>query len=164
MRCPYCSFGEDKVVDSRSSKEGRAVRRRRECLECGKRFTTYEYIENTSVVIIKNDQRRESYDRQKLMQGIVAACKKRPVSVKKIESIVDKIENQIEKLGKTEIPSNDIGKLVMEELYNLDEVAYIRFASVYRKFKDISEFISEVKELGSKLEPLPKNQHIEIQE
>ncbi len=150
MRCPYCSHGEDKVVDSRSSKEGRAVRRRRECLRCGQRFTTYEYIENVSLTIIKNDQRREPYDRQKLMQGIVAACKKRPVSLKKIESIVDDIENQIEKTGKMEIPSSEIGKLVMMELYQLDEVAYVRFASVYRKFKDISEFISEVKEIESK--------------
>jgi len=150
MRCPYCSHGEDKVVDSRSSKEGRAVRRRRECLRCGQRFTTYEYIENVALTIIKNDQRREPYDRQKLMQGIVAACKKRPVSVKKVESIVDKIEYLIEKSGKMEIPSTDIGRYVMTELYELDEVAYVRFASVYRKFKDISEFITEVKDIESK--------------
>lgn len=150
MRCPYCSHGEDKVVDSRSSKEGRAVRRRRECLRCGQRFTTYEYIENVALTIIKNDQRREPYDRQKLMQGIVAACKKRPVSVKKVESIVDKIENLIEKSGKMEIPSTEIGRYVMTELYELDEVAYVRFASVYRKFKDISEFITEVKDIESK--------------
>jgi|SRR5512133_1882734 transcriptional repressor NrdR len=150
MRCPYCSHGEDKVVDSRSSKEGRAVRRRRECLRCSQRFTTYEYIENVALTIIKNDQRREPYDRQKLMQGIVAACKKRPVSVKKVESIVDKIENLIEKSGKMEIPSTDIGRYVMTELYELDEVAYVRFASVYRKFKDISEFITEVKDIESK--------------
>jgi transcriptional repressor NrdR len=150
MRCPYCSHGEDKVVDSRSSKEGRAVRRRRECLRCSQRFTTYEYIENVALTIIKNDQRREPYDRQKLMQGIVAACKKRPVSVKKVESIVDKIENLIEKSGKMEIPSTEIGRYVMTELYELDEVAYVRFASVYRKFKDISEFITEVKDIESK--------------
>ncbi|MDR0306352.1 MAG: transcriptional regulator NrdR [Chitinispirillales bacterium] len=150
MRCPYCSHEEDKVVDSRTSKEGRAVRRRRECLNCTRRFTTYEYIENISLTIVKNDQRREPYERQKLMQGLTAACKKRPVSVKKIESIVDKIENQIEKMGKNEIPSTEIGKMVMTELYSLDEVAYVRFASVYRKFKDISEFISEVKEIESK--------------
>ncbi len=150
MRCPFCSHGEDKVVDSRSSKEGRAVRRRRECLRCSQRFTTYEYIENVSLTIVKNDQRREPYDRQKLMQGIVAACKKRPVSVKKLESIVDKIENAIEKSGRIEVPSSEIGTYVMSELYELDEVAYVRFASVYRKFKDISEFISEVKEIESK--------------
>lgn len=150
MRCPFCSHGEDKVVDSRSSKEGRAVRRRRECLRCSQRFTTYEYIENVSLTIVKNDQRREPYDRQKLMQGIVAACKKRPVSIKKLESIVDKIENNIEKSGRIEVPSSEIGTYVMSELYELDEVAYVRFASVYRKFKDISEFISEVKEIESK--------------
>lgn len=150
MRCPYCSHEEDKVVDSRTSKEGRAVRRRRECLNCTRRFTTYEYIENISLTIMKNDQRREPYERQKLMQGITSACKKRPVSVKKIESIVDKIENQIEKMSKNEVPSSEIGKMVMAELYSLDEVAYVRFASVYRKFKDISEFISEVKEIESK--------------
>ena len=150
MRCPFCSHGEDKVVDSRSSKEGQAVRRRRECLRCGQRFTTYEYIENVSLTIIKNDQRREPFDRQKLLQGIIAACKKRPVSMKKIESIVDKIVNFIEKSGRMEVPSSDIGKFVMTELYELDEVAYVRFASVYRKFKDISEFISEVKEIESK--------------
>ena len=150
MRCPFCSHGEDKVVDSRSSKEGQAVRRRRECLRCGQRFTTYEYIENVSLTIIKNDQRREPFDRQKLLQGIFSACKKRPVSVKKIESIVDKIESSVEKTGKMEIPSSEIGKYVMNELYDVDEVAYIRFASVYRKFKDISEFISEVKDIESK--------------
>ncbi len=156
MRCPFCSCEEDKVVDSRTSKEGQAVRRRRECLDCSKRFTTYEYIESTSLAIVKNDQRREPYDRQKLMQGIVAACKKRPVSMKKVESVVNKIENQVEKFCKSEMPSSEIGKMVMAELYGLDEVAYIRFASVYRKFKDISEFISEVKEIESKLEPLSK--------
>ena len=146
---------EDKVVDSRSSKEGQAVRRRRECLRCGQRLQP-EYIENVSLTIIKNDQRREPYDRQKLMQGIIAACKKRPVSMKKIESIVDKIENLIEKSGKMEVPSQDIGQFVMAELYALDEVAYVRFASVYRKFKDISEFISEVKDIESKGDPLVK--------
>ena len=150
MRCPFCSHEEDRVVDSRVSKEGSAVRRRRICLDCGKRFTTYEYIENISLTIIKSDQRREAYDRQKLLFGITSACKKRPISVKKIESIVDKIENQIEKLSRTEVPSSEIGNLVMNELFGLDEVAYVRFASVYRKFKDVSEFISEVKGIGAK--------------
>ncbi|MBN2037770.1 MAG: transcriptional repressor NrdR [Chitinispirillaceae bacterium] len=152
MRCPFCGSEKDKVVDSRSSKDGSAVRRRRECLRCEERFTTYEYVENVSMTILKNDQRREPYDRQKLMQGIVAACKKRPISMKKIESIVDKIEKQLEKIGKSEIPSPEIGKMVMKELYGLDEVAYVRFASVYRKFKDVSDFISEVKEFESKNE------------
>jgi transcriptional repressor NrdR len=150
MRCPFCGHEEDKVVDSRSSKDGKAIRRRRECLKCSERFTTYEYVENVSLTIIKNDQRREPYDRQKLMQGLVAACKKRPISMKKIESIVDKIEEQLEQLGKMEVPSTEIGKMVMLQLYELDEVAYIRFASVYRKFKDVSEFVLEVKEIASK--------------
>jgi len=150
MRCPYCGHEEDRVVDSRTSKEGRAVRRRRECVECSRRFTTYEYIENISFAIIKNDQRREAYDRQKLLLGIMSACKKRPISMKKIESIVDKIENRIEAMSKNEVPSSDIGKMVMTELYDLDEVAYIRFASVYRRFKDVSEFISEVRGIGIK--------------
>jgi transcriptional repressor NrdR len=150
MKCPFCGFEQDKVVDSRSSKEGRAVRRRRECLKCEKRFTTYEYIEKFPLTVVKNDQRREPYDRQKLLQGILSACKKRPISMKKIESIVDKIENEIDKLAKTEINSLEIGKYVMDELYKLDDVAYVRFASVYRKFKDRDEFISEVKGLEVK--------------
>jgi transcriptional repressor NrdR len=150
MRCPYCGHEEDRVVDSRISKEGRAVRRRRECLECSHRFTTYEYIENVSMTIVKNDERREAYDRQKLMMGLIAACKKRPISMKKIESITDQIENDMEKIGKTEFPSSEIGQMVMAELYKLDEVAYVRFASVYRKFKDISDFISEVKVIEAK--------------
>ncbi len=153
MKCPYCGHEQDKVVDSRSSKEGRAVRRRRECLECEKRFTTYEYIENFPLTIVKNDQRREPYDRQKLLSGIISACKKRPVSMKKIESVVDKIENQLEKQARTEIYAAEIGQMVMEELYHTDDVAYVRFASVYRKFKDRGEFVSEIKEMESKTDP-----------
>ncbi len=148
MKCPYCGFDQDKVVDSRSSKEGRAVRRRRECLECNKRFTTYEYIENFPLTVVKSDQRREPYDRQKLMGGLLSACKKRPISMKKIESLVDNIEENIEKLGRTEIDSIEIGKQVMNQLKELDDVAYVRFASVYRKFKDRDEFINEIQELS----------------
>ncbi len=151
MKCPFCGYEQDKVVDSRSSKEGRAVRRRRECLKCGDRFTTYEYIENFPLTVAKNDQRREPYDRQKLLQGILSACKKRPISMKKIESIVDKIEDAIDKLSKSEIDSLEIGKMVMSELHKLDDVAYVRFASVYRKFKDPDDFVSEVKGLDSKI-------------
>lgn len=150
MKCPFCGYEQDKVVDSRSSKEGRAVRRRRECLKCEGRFTTYEYIENFPLTVVKNDQRREPYDRQKLLQGILSACKKRPISMKKIESIVDKIENEIDKLSRSEIQSLEIGKMVMNALYSVDDVAYVRFASVYRKFKHKDEFISEVKDLESK--------------
>lgn len=150
MRCPYCGYEQDKVVDSRSSKEGRAVRRRRECLKCEKRFTTYEYVESFPLTVVKNDQRREPYDRQKLLQGVIAACKKRPISMKKIESIIDKIEEKVGKLSRSEVPTSEIGKYVMEELYCLDDVAYVRFASVYRKFKDRDEFVIEVKGLGAK--------------
>ena len=150
MKCPFCGFEEDKVVDSRSSKEGQAVRRRRECLKCEKRFTTYEYVETVPLTIIKNDQRREPYDRQKLLSGIMSACKKRPVSMEQIDGIIDRIENDIQKLSKTEVPATDIGKLVMDELYKLDDVAYVRFASVYRKFKDKGEFVNEVKELDAR--------------
>ena len=150
MRCPYCGSETDRVIDSRSSKDGEAVRRRRQCLRCSQRFTTYEYIENVSLTIIKNDKRREPYDRQKLIHGLTAACKKRPISMKKIESITDKIERELEQLGKMEVPSSTIGRMVMTELYELDEVAYVRFASVYRKFKDVSDFISEVQEIERK--------------
>jgi transcriptional repressor NrdR len=150
MKCPFCGFEEDKVVDSRSSKEGQAVRRRRECLKCEKRFTTYEYVETVPLTIIKNDQRREPYDRQKLLSGIMSACKKRPVGMEQIDGIIDRIENDIQKLSKTEVPATDIGKLVMDELYKLDDVAYVRFASVYRKFKDKGEFVNEVKELDAR--------------
>lgn len=156
MRCPYCGHEEDKVVDSRSSKEGRAIRRRRECLECEKRFTTYEYIESVPLTVVKNDQRREPYDRQKLMAGIISACKKRPISMKKVESVVDKIENELSKLSRTEVPSLQIGELVMKELATLDDVAYVRFASVYRKFEGRDEFITEVQGIGSKGDQQPK--------
>jgi len=149
MKCPYCAFDQDKVVDSRSSKEGRAIRRRRECLQCTRRFTTYEYIESFPLTIVKNDNRREPFERQKLLQGILFACKKRPVSMKRIEAIVDKIENDVQKLSKTEVPSNEIGEMVMTELKKVDGVAYVRFASVYRNFKDSTEFISEIKGMGS---------------
>jgi len=156
MKCPFCGHEEDKVVDSRTSKEGRAVRRRRECLKCEKRFTTYEYVENVPLTIIKNDQRREPFDRQKLLSGIQSACKKRPISMKKIESIVDGIEEELSRLSKTEIPSSEVGRLVMAELAKLDEVAYVRFASVYRKFKDAGEFISEIQDLTSRSGPVGK--------
>jgi len=155
MRCPFCGHQEDKVVDSRSSKEGRAVRRRRECLKCEKRYTTYEYIENVSLSVIKNDGRIEEYDREKLRQGIITACKKRPISIKKIDSIVDKIENDIQSLSQTEIKSQLIGETVINELQKLDEVAYVRFASVYRQFKSKEEFLKELKEMERQGEKRP---------
>ena len=147
MRCPFCGCNEDKVVDSRSSKEGRAIRRRRECTECEKRYTTYEYIENVAIMVVKNDGRREEFDRQKLISGLTTACKKRQVSSKKIDSVVSKIEEELQNLSNTEVPSKKIGELVMSALHSLDEVAYVRFASVYRQFKDKTEFMQELQDL-----------------
>jgi transcriptional repressor NrdR len=147
MRCPFCGQEKDRVVDSRTSQNGRSVRRRRECESCKKRFTTYEYVEDVSLTIIKNDDRREPFDRQKLQRGIELACNKRPVSPKKIASIVDEIEEKLQNLSKPEITSKDVGKEVMKRLKELDEVAYVRFASVYHKFKDLNEFMDELKGL-----------------
>jgi transcriptional repressor NrdR len=157
MKCPFCGHEEDKVVDSRTSKEGRAVRRRRECIKCEKRFTTYEYVESVPLTIVKNDQRREPFDREKLLSGMQSACKKRPISMKKIESIADGIEEELSKLSKTEIASTEIGRMVMTELAKLDEVAYVRFASVYRKFKDAGEFISEIQDLTNRSPVAPRS-------
>lgn len=147
MKCPFCGQEKDRVVDSRPSQDGRSVRRRRECESCGKRFTTYEYIEDVSLIVIKNDGRREPFDRQKLQRGIELACKKRPISAKKIASIVEEIEEELQNISKTEITSKEIGETVMRKLKDLDEVAYVRFASVYHKFKDINEFMNELKNL-----------------
>jgi len=147
MKCPFCGQEKDRVVDSRPSQDGRSVRRRRECESCGKRFTTYEYIEDVSLTVIKNDGRREPFDRQKLQRGIELACKKRPISSKKIASIVGEIEEELQNLSKTEITSKAVGETVMKKLKDLDEVAYVRFASVYHKFKDINEFMNELKNL-----------------
>ena len=144
MKCPFCTCEEDKVVDSRSSREGKAIRRRRECLSCGQRFTTYEYVETIPLTIVKNDGRREPYDRQKILAGLYTACKKRPISTETIEQMVDQIENQIQAMTENEINSKHVGELAMKALYQVDEVAYIRFASVYRKFKEIREFLSEI--------------------
>ncbi len=147
MKCPYCGKEQDKVIDSRGVQEGKAVRRRRQCLACAKRFTTYEYVENVSLMIVKNDGRREPFDRQKLKTGIELACKKRPVGSKKIEAMVEEIEEKLLALSKGEIEAPVIGELVMEKLLETDEVAYVRFASVYRKFKDKEQFLQELKNL-----------------
>ncbi len=146
MKCPYCSYGETKVVDSRESENGSFVRRRRECIKCGKRFTTYERMER-SFVVIKKDMRREPYQRNKLTLGIEKACEKRPVSQETIERILDEIENELHDLGKNEIESKIIGDRVIEKLKMLDHVAYIRFASVYKQFEDLSSFEEELKKL-----------------
>ncbi len=150
MKCPYCGSDENKVIDSRIVKEGKAIRRRRECLKCGKRFTTYEYIEKSPVMVIKRDGRREPFDRAKLLNGIITACHKRPVPREKIEELVDEIESVISDLGKLEVPSREIGEEVIKRLKFIDEVSYVRFASVYRDFKDKNEFFEELKKLMNK--------------
>jgi transcriptional repressor NrdR len=147
MKCPYCGHEEDKVVDSRSSKEGRAVRRRRECLACQKRYTTYEYVEQVPLMVVKRDGKREPFDRQKLLLGVVTACKKRPITTEMIEGLVDDIERELEGLELKEVNSIELGEKVMNKLQDLDQVAYVRFASVYRKFKDTKEFLREIEEL-----------------
>ncbi|HJU87387.1 MAG TPA: transcriptional regulator NrdR [Gemmatimonadota bacterium] len=147
MRCPFCGADEDRVVDTRSSQEGRAVRRRRECEACGKRFTTYESVELFPRQVVKRDGRREPYDRQKLLFGIVTACTKRPVNIDTIEAAVDRIEQRLEESGRVEVESSWLGEQVMNELQEVDEVAYVRFASVYRQFKDVTEFMDELRGL-----------------
>lgn len=150
MKCPYCGYREDKVVDSRATAEESAVRRRRECLKCGKRFTTYEYIEEVSLMVIKKDGRREPFDRKKLLAGIIKACEKRPVSIERMEEIAMQVERAIQKKSDREVFSTRIGELVMERLKALDDVAYVRFASVYRQFKDVGQFMEELKSVLSK--------------
>jgi len=152
MKCPFCGYKEDKVVDSREGRDGELIRRRRECLYCRRRFTTYERIEDILPVVIKKDGRREPFDRNKILNGLKKACEKRPVSMKALDEIVSRIEKKIQEMGEKEIPSSVIGEEVMKELHELDEVAYVRFASVYREFKDINQFMEELKELlGSKV-------------
>lgn len=148
MRCPYCGSLDDRVVDSRSSKEARAIRRRRECTTCGKRFTTYEYIEDVAPIVVKSDGRREQFDRSKIFQGIRIASTKRPIATGQIEELVEEVEARIERLGEKEVSTKTIGEMVMEGLRELDEVAYVRFASVYREFKDRSEFLRELEQLN----------------
>lgn len=147
MKCPFCGHIEDKVVDSREAKDGDAIRRRRECLRCRRRFTTYEHIEDVLPVVVKKDGRRELFDRNKILSGLKKACEKRPVSTEVLEEVASRIEKRVQESGEKEIPSSMIGEEVMRELQNLDEVAYVRFASVYREFKDINEFMDELKDL-----------------
>lgn len=150
MRCPYCKKHEDKVIDSRESTDGVAIRRRRECLGCGRRFTTYERVEEVPLLVIKKDQRREVYDRSKVLAGIQKACEKRPVSREAQDEIVERLEKMLDEKYEKEVPSSVIGECIMEELVKLDQVAYVRFASVYRQFKDINHFLKELKGLLSK--------------
>jgi transcriptional repressor NrdR len=147
MKCPYCGHLGDKVVDSREGKEGEVIRRRRECLDCGKRFTSYERIDEIPYMVVKKDGTRERFDRQKLVQGLLKACEKRPVSVAALETIADRVEATLQDRPEKEIATGDIGSFVMEELRKLDKVAYVRFASVYKHFRDIGEFWDELKGL-----------------
>ena len=152
MRCQYCNCAESKVIDSRPTDEGERIRRRRECISCGKRFTTYEKVESMPLIVIKKDNNREQYSRQKIENGIIRACYKRPVPTEKIQQAVNNIETKVFSLEEKEIPSSVVGELVMDELKDLDEVAYVRFASVYREFKDVNTFMDELKKILDKEE------------
>jgi len=155
MKCPFCTELENKVIDSRLSNQGAVIRRRRECLACARRFTTYERVEEILPMVVKKDGRREAFDRKKVIGGIQLACQKRPVSAEQVEAVVDGIERRLQEMGEKEIYSTVIGEHVMRELSKLDEVAYVRFASVYRSFKDLGEFMSELKELISERKGAP---------
>ena len=146
MKCPFCANGENRVIDSRISKDGSAIRRRRECLACEKRFTTYEFVEEVLPVLVKKDGRREPFDRMKIIAGIKKACEKRPISMDAIETMVDNVEQACQQYQGKEIPSSMVGEKVMKELQRLDGVAYVRFASVYRQFRDVGEFMEELKD------------------
>lgn len=147
MKCPYCGYEESKVVDSRPTDEGEKIRRRRECINCQKRFTTYEIIESLPIIVIKKDKTREVFDREKLLNGLLRSCQKRPVSIDDLERLVDEIENTLQNSLDREVSSEKIGELVMEKLKDIDEIAYVRFASVYRQFKDINTFMDELNKL-----------------
>ena len=153
MKCPYCGHLGDKVVDSRESKEGEVIRRRRECLECGRRFTSYERIDEIPYMVIKKDGSRERFERQKLIAGMLKACEKRPVSVAALEAIADRVEGTLQERPEKEIATAEIGTFVMQELRRLDKVAYVRFASVYRHFRDVGEFMTELRDLLDSKEP-----------
>ncbi len=147
MKCPTCNYKETKVIDSRENAEGTSIRRRRECLKCAKRFTTHEYIEHVSLMIVKKDGRRQAYDRARIINGMMKACEKRPVSVVQVENIAQEIERELQKRYDREVAVSVIGELIMEKLYDLDEVAYVRFASVYRQFRDVNHFMREIKDI-----------------
>ena len=161
MKCPFCGFAEDKVVDSRESKEAESIRRRRECLQCGKRFTTYERIDEIPYMVVKKDGRREKFDRQKVLNGLLRACEKRPVPMGKLEEIVDQAEQFVIDSPERERTTAEIGHLIMQQLKRVDKVAYVRFASVYLDFKDVGEFLSELQELlKTKDVPTPKKPRV----
>ena len=150
MKCPYCGHNKDKVIDSREKRGGEAIRRRRTCLACSRRFTTYERTEEAPYMVIKRDGRREPFDRQKILRGLLKACEKRPISVTTLEELTDTIEQKLLERSEREIPTSEVGSFIMEKLKELDKVAYVRFASVYREFKDINEFMDELKALLEK--------------
>lgn len=150
MKCPYCGHPDTRVIDSRPAEDNNAIRRRRSCDECGKRFTTYEKVETIPLIVIKKDNNREQYDRAKLEAGVLRACHKRPVSVDQISHLIDEVETEIFNMEEKEIPSNVIGELVMDKLREIDAVAYVRFASVYREFKDVNTFMNELKKMLDK--------------
>ena len=158
MKCPFCHEMENRVIDSRLSKDGDMVRRRRACEKCSRRFTTYERVEENMPLVIKKDGRRESYDRLKVVNGLKRACEKRPVSINTIEAVADRIERGLQERGEKEVPSSVIGEAAMRELHDIDQVAYVRFASVYRSFKDISEFMVELEELLEERKGQPSRQ------
>jgi transcriptional repressor NrdR len=150
MRCPVCGHEEDKVVDSRATKENSAVRRRRECLKCGHRYTTYEYVEHRPVMVVKKDGSREHYDREKILNGLLRACEKRPVSMEALEKLVDDVQLAVSGSARDEISTSEIGNEIMKRLAEIDQVAYVRFASVYRDFKDVTQFLDELRNLLEK--------------
>jgi len=147
MKCPFCGFLEDKVVDSRETKDGDSIRRRRECLECGRRFTSYERIDEIPYMVVKKDGKRAAFERNKIMSGLLRACEKRPISASQLEEIVDSAEKTVQDSSDRELPTSEIGKIIMRRLKELDKVAYVRFASVYLEFEDVSEFMTELKDL-----------------
>jgi len=150
MKCPYCGETDNKVIDSRLSKDGNVIRRRRECILCSRRFTTYEHIEEIPIMIIKKDGRREVFSRDKVRSGMKKACEKRNISMNIIEEFIDELERDLRETGEKEIPSSEVGEKIMSKLHELDDVAYVRFASVYREFKDVNDFVDELKSLLSK--------------
>ena len=152
MKCPYCAEVDNKVIDSRLSKDGNVIRRRRECLPCSRRFTTYEHIEEIPIMIVKKDGRREVFNREKVRSGMNKACEKRNISINVIEDFIDELERDLKETGEKEIPAREIGNRIMRKLHEIDDVAYVRFASVYREFKDVNDFMAELKNLLSKQE------------
>jgi transcriptional repressor NrdR len=156
VKCPYCGFSEDKVIESRATLDDTAIRRRRECLKCEKRYTSYEKIESIELRVVKRDGRREPYVREKIISGIVKALEKRPVSMNKVNDVIEEIEKHLHSRFQGEVPTKDIGELVMEKLHSIDKVAYVRFASVYRQFEDVRDFVDEVKSMPRSEEPATK--------